>query len=291
MSQVIAVMMLIAIAIAASVLFYAYSAGLLGSLQPPPKQVGIAHLIIEDIAFSRDEAALLTVRNIGTNETKVGSIYVDGALKLSCLKGVRISIGHAQTFTVPNVTPTQHTFKVTTLDGGGVSLYGPDNIFIIGRAPTGSSTAGSTPSTYTTHITSTITNSATSTWTSTFQTNLIITSTTASTVLSTSSATSTVSTCKDGSAWPCTKNGQQQVYTTTSYTTIASVSSAPTTQILTTSVTSTGTTTQLTTRTTTTTTTVTSSFGPVLILLTIFSIVDTVSRNVPEHESCLKRSV
>jgi hypothetical protein len=238
-------MLLICIAVTMSVLFYAYSAGLLGSLQTP-RQSGTENLVIENIAFTADGSAQLTVRNIGTNENKVGSIYVDGVLKFSSAKGVRISIGQAQTFTLPSVAPTQHRFKVATLNGGGVSSYGPEKIFIIAAASAAGSTSG-TPTMTTT------TSSATITWTSTYQTTRTTATSTTQTLLSTSTTTST-------------HHGQPKT-TITSLTTITSISSGPTTLTLTTSATSTSTTTQLTTRTTTITTTITSSLGSIVFVL------------------------
>ena len=159
-SSPVAAMLLIAIVIIASVLFYAYSVGLLGSLQKPA-QNGSEMLVIEDIVFSgnacqavsTDCSAYVTLRNVGSINSNIGVIYVDSVPKYGPSAATLIAVGQAQSFTLPNVTRTQHWFKVATLNGSVFSTYGPQNIFIIGLI-TGTITYQSTTftTTYTTVI-------------------------------------------------------------------------------------------------------------------------------------------
>jgi hypothetical protein len=169
MSAPVAAMLLIAITIIASVGFYTYSVGLLGSVQKPP-QHGSEILVIENIVFIGDAckvipadcSANITVRNVGSIDSKIGAIYVDDVAKYGPNGDVLIAVGQAQAFTLPNVTSTQHNFRVATLNGSVFSTYGPQNIFIVGtwtRAVTTTLNSGSitTTSTYTTTISSTTT--------------------------------------------------------------------------------------------------------------------------------------
>jgi hypothetical protein len=289
-------MLLIGITVTMSVLFYAYSMGLLGALQPPPRQAGSEHLIIENIAFSADGAASLTVRNIGTNETKVGAIYVDGNLAYSSPQGVKIHIGEAVTFSLPNVTPTQHNFKVTTLNGSGVSVYGPENIFFAGiltgssatTTAAATSTTTSDPSTTTMIHTSTYT--LTNTWTSTNQVTYTTTYATA-TQTSVSSSTVTYLVCykNNGDQVDCGSGAAKTTVTTSSVTTITQFSTQSTTQTTTSGTTTTGTTT-LTTQTTITTT-VTSALSPFLLILLMFTPLLLRSREAASPVRNARREV
>ena len=131
----------------------------MGSVQKPAQQ-GSEMLVIEDVVFtggtcssvSTDCSAFVTVRNVGSIDSKVGVIYVDSVPKYGPGAAL-ISVGQAQSFTLLNVTRTQHWFKVATLNGSVFSIYGPQNIFVIGLI-TGTITYQSTTftTTYTTII-------------------------------------------------------------------------------------------------------------------------------------------
>jgi len=197
LSSPIATMLLIAIVIIASVLFYAYSVGLLGSLQKPA-QHGSEMLVIENVVFtgsacnavSTDCSAYVTVRNVGSIDSKVGAIYVDSTTKYGPNGAALISVGQVQSFTLPNVTSTQHWFKVATLNGSVFSTYGPQNIFIVALV-TGTITYQYTTftTTYTTIIAYTTTSTPVSSYTTTTsatQTSTSLTSSTTTTMLGTS---------------------------------------------------------------------------------------------------------
>ena len=278
-SQIVGAVLVLLITIVAGTLAYAYAAGLLGPLQPPPPNAP-ENLTIEMIAFSPDGSARLTVRNLGTADSKIGSIYVDGNLIYSSTQGTVIPIGEAHTFILSKVSPTQHWFKVATLNGFITSVYGPDNIYIVDTvmgttATTGapstssSSTTGGGPSTqttaYTTTYTSTLsstgpttmTTTSTSTWTSTNPTTTTATTTSSwtstnpSSYTTTSATTQTITTTSTGTITSTShvKGTTYSTITTTVTSTITSTSSSSTTQTITTSLFSTGSTTQTSTTT------------------------------------------
>ena len=179
-------------------LFYSYSVGLVGTLQPPPPKAP-ENLAIEMIAFSADGSAQITVRNLGTADSKVATIYVDGIQTYLSPQGGLIKIGQAVTFTLPNVSPSQHMFKVATLNGDVIAAYGPVNIYIVGTVTgTATTTITSGPITTTQTITSTYT-TTTSAQTTLLSTQVQTTSTSTSLVTlsgtSTSFSTSTTPVC------------------------------------------------------------------------------------------------
>lgn len=245
MSSLIAMMLLIALAVVTSVAFYAYSSGLLGSLQRPA-QHGSEILVIEDIVFNANGSANITVRNVGSLDSKVGSIYVDTnptTPAYSNPQGALISVGQAQTFTLPNVSPTQHWFRVATLNGSVFSTYGPQNIFIVGTMTgtvTTTITSGSTTTTKTIITTSTYTTTV-STQTTLYSTQVQTTSTSTSMVtLSTTSTSFSTSTTPVATYYTTTST---RYYTTVSRGTTRTTSTryytSPTSTSISTSITTT----------------------------------------------------
>ena len=193
-SLLVTAMLLILIVIVMSAAFYAYSVGLLGSLEQPP-QHGSEMLVIEDIVYDANGSASIAVRNVGSINSRVGSIYVDANLTYSNLQGYSIPVGQEYTFTLPHVwsattPPTQHNFKVATLNGSVFSTYGPQNIFIAGTFTT-TITSGSFTTTKTITTTSTyVTTMGTQTLYST-QLKTTSTSTSSTTITTTSTSLST----------------------------------------------------------------------------------------------------
>ena len=204
-------MLLIAIVVIASSALYVYSVGLLGSLQKPAQQ-GSEILVIENIVFTgnacnvvqTDCSAYITVRNIGSIDSKISSIYVDNATKYGPNGAALVAVGQAQSFTLPNVTSTQHWFRVVSQNGSVFSIYGPQNLFIVGTYTT-IITSGSITTTKTITTTSTYT-TTTSTQTTLYSTQVQTTSTSTSQV-----TLSTTSTSLSTSTTPVTT-----YYTTTS---------------------------------------------------------------------------
>jgi flagellin-like protein len=79
-SQVIAALLLIAIAVAAAILVYVFSIGLLGSLQGGGGQQTKQQLIAEAYNWLTldDSHPALTVRNVGTANMVVADVFVNG---------------------------------------------------------------------------------------------------------------------------------------------------------------------------------------------------------------------
>lgn len=131
-SPVLSALVLVVVAVTASVFGYVYSTGVVSRLMGPPPNA-LDQPSIELIAYSSDGSAQLIVRNVGAGDLAVASIYVDGNLAYSAPQGIWIPIGQAWTFVVSNVfvpgtEPAQHMFKVVTLKGNMVSKYGPQDL-------------------------------------------------------------------------------------------------------------------------------------------------------------------
>jgi flagellin-like protein len=77
-SQVIAALLLIAIAVAAAILVYVFSIGLLGSLQGGGGQQVKEQVILEAYNWG-GTSLVLTVRNVGTANVFVADVFVNGA--------------------------------------------------------------------------------------------------------------------------------------------------------------------------------------------------------------------
>jgi flagellin-like protein len=77
-SQVIAALLLIAIAVAAAILVYVFSIGLLGSLQGSGGQQVKEQVIMEAYNWG-GTSLVLTVRNVGTANVVVADVFVNGA--------------------------------------------------------------------------------------------------------------------------------------------------------------------------------------------------------------------
>jgi FlaG/FlaF family flagellin (archaellin) len=121
-SVIIAALLLIAIAVAAAVLLYVFSIGLLGSLQGSGGQQTKEQLILEAYNWSTITSLQLSVRNVGTAAVVVGDIFV-GGVSVGASGSTTIGI---QSMTVLSVTPpltisatpgVAYVIKVVTIDG------------------------------------------------------------------------------------------------------------------------------------------------------------------------------
>lgn len=129
-SQVIAALLLIAIAVAAAVLLYVFSIGLLGSLGSSGGQQTKEQLIME--AYQWDTTAgkiSLTVRNVGSSAIDVTKtdVFINGLAAGTGLGGACTATLNAGSSCVGSVTvPTAGTYvagtayplKLVTSDGG-----------------------------------------------------------------------------------------------------------------------------------------------------------------------------
>jgi hypothetical protein len=125
-SEVIAVMMIIAITIAGGVILYAYSSGLLGTLQGAnPPQPYKHRLALEYYDWSPTTNLNLTLRNVGVAEALLADFFVDGVLATAsfdsgCPAGV-LSVQGSCRVTLSGfgtvVTGVGYLVKVVTVDG------------------------------------------------------------------------------------------------------------------------------------------------------------------------------
>jgi flagellin-like protein len=123
-SPVIATLLMIAIAVAASILVYVWSMGLVGSLQGTGGQQTREQLIME--AYDATDLAspyvwTLYIRNVGPTTSVIAAVYVEG--NLGTKGGVTsFAPGASGALTITFSTPTPasgaaYTIKIVTVSG------------------------------------------------------------------------------------------------------------------------------------------------------------------------------
>ena len=139
-STIIAALLLIAIAVAAAVLLYVFSIGLLGSLQGGGGQQVKQQLILEAYNWGTLGTPVLTMRNVGTAPVTVADVFVNGVAATAAVGGaatgcntptgnvpvqtsctISISAYGTGTFGGTATNPTAgvaYTIKVVSSDGG-----------------------------------------------------------------------------------------------------------------------------------------------------------------------------
>jgi len=128
-SPVIATLLMIAIAVAASILVYVWSMGLVGSLQGTGGQQTREQLIMEAYVATTNTWTLY-IRNVGPTTSVIAAVYVEGQ---PASKGGTLTYGPGSsgvlTITVP-ITPvpgTAYMVKIVTQSGAVFSysvVYG-----------------------------------------------------------------------------------------------------------------------------------------------------------------------
>ena len=130
-SQVIAALLLIAISVAAAVLVYVFSIGLLGSLQSSGGQQAKQQLIMEAYAWNNavpPTILALTVRNVGPSQIQVSDVFINGVLKAAAYGGAfggaggsTLGVGSSGTITLNGLagysSGVAYTIKVVSIDG------------------------------------------------------------------------------------------------------------------------------------------------------------------------------
>ncbi len=131
-SEVVAAMLLITITVAASIIFYVYSSGLLGSLTGAQPQSGqySNQITLEYYDWRTLTSLNLTVRNVGSGLTNIAAYYVNG-IKVTasgaCTTTTTLQPQKSCTvkLTIPGVLNGQtvlagvaYAVKVATKDGG-----------------------------------------------------------------------------------------------------------------------------------------------------------------------------
>lgn len=128
-SPVIATLLMIAVAVAASVIVYVWSAGLLGTLMGGGGSQVKEQLIVEAYSWPSPGSTLtLYLRNTGSSAVNVEKVYVGGTA--GGVTATDIPVGTSTSLTVNGVSGvagTAYTVKIVTKTGGVFSfscIYG-----------------------------------------------------------------------------------------------------------------------------------------------------------------------
>jgi len=123
-SPVIAVLLMIAIAVAASILVYVWSMGLVGALQGTGGQQTREQLIVEAYNAKTTATWTLYVRNVGPTNVQIAAVYVEGASAgfAGAITTLTPGATEALTVTVPTAAVTinpgaAYTVKIVTTSG------------------------------------------------------------------------------------------------------------------------------------------------------------------------------
>jgi len=121
-SPVIATLLMIAIAVAASILVYVWSMGLVGSLQGTGGQQTREQLIMEAYVATnttKGETWTLYMRNVGPTTVEVAAVYIEGTH--ADFSSMVLTPGESGSLTVTlpmNVNPgAAYTVKIVTASG------------------------------------------------------------------------------------------------------------------------------------------------------------------------------
>ena len=134
-SNIIAALLLIAIAVAAAVLLYVFSIGLLGSLGSSGGQQTKEQVIMEAYSFPTGSALTVTLRNVGSSTENLvdADYFVNGVIatsKSGCSTAITPSQSCVEIVTVPTtslISGAAYPFKIVTPTGGVFSysvIYG-----------------------------------------------------------------------------------------------------------------------------------------------------------------------
>ena len=120
-SPVIATLLMIAVAVAAAVIVYVWSAGLLGTLMGGGGAQVKEQLILEAYDWSDSANLKLYLRNVGSTSVTLAYVYIGGSqfAKTDTI-AIKTSVGVPVTYT--GSPGTAYTVKVVTSTGGVFSF-------------------------------------------------------------------------------------------------------------------------------------------------------------------------
>ena len=122
-SPVIATLLMIAVAVAASVIVYVWSAGLLGTLMGGGGAQVKEQLIVEAYDWASPAALKLYLRNVGASDVKIVAIYVGGTPTTGLSIPIAVKSFALATPGTGSPTPgTAYVVKVVTETGGVFSF-------------------------------------------------------------------------------------------------------------------------------------------------------------------------
>jgi len=126
-SPVIATLLMIAVAVAASVIVYVWSAGLLGTLMGGGGAQVKEQLVIEAYDWTNTASLKLYLRNVGSTAVSIAAIYVGGTATTSNpVYPIAVAVKSPATPTLTGMgsvtSGTAYTVKIVT-ETGGVFSY------------------------------------------------------------------------------------------------------------------------------------------------------------------------
>ena len=126
-SPVIATLLMIAIAVAAAILVYVWSMGLIGGLQTGGGQQVREQIEMDEYVWTSGTSVTLYLRNVGNAKIDVAAVYVEGhpgtpsgTTSLDPLASGTVTCGSITGFTP--VSGVAYTLKVVTKTGGVFSF-------------------------------------------------------------------------------------------------------------------------------------------------------------------------
>ncbi len=125
-SPVIATLLMIAIAVAASIIVYVWAIGLLGGLMGSGGSQVKEQLIMEAYNWNTLTSLTFTLRNVGSSAVTVAAVYVGGTLVSAT--GLSQAIGIGLTWSSPAYSPASptsgaaYTLKIVSSTGGVFSF-------------------------------------------------------------------------------------------------------------------------------------------------------------------------
>jgi len=122
-SPVIATLLMIAVAVAASVIVYVWSAGLLGTLMGGGGAQVKEQLIMEAYDWGTPGTLTLYLRNVGSSSSNVTAVYVGGVP--GTIASIILDPGEASNLAVTGLSETSglaYTVKVVTRTGAVFSF-------------------------------------------------------------------------------------------------------------------------------------------------------------------------
>ena len=123
-SPVIATLLMIAIAVAAAILVYVWSMGLIGGLQTGGGQQVREQIMLDEYTWTAQGTVTGIVRNVGNAKVEVAAVYIEGhtaAFTLTPTTMDPLSTSALSVTSIAGFTPTSgvaYTLKIVTKTGG-----------------------------------------------------------------------------------------------------------------------------------------------------------------------------
>lgn len=118
LSPVIATLLMVAIAVAAAIITYVWSMGLLGGLMGTGGQQTKEQLILEAYNWTGTDLRFV-LRNVGSSSVTVAAVYLEGGAQITSTTAVAVGATAPLTITNPSgfVAGASYVLKVVTTTG------------------------------------------------------------------------------------------------------------------------------------------------------------------------------